>query len=161
MYAFEKHQKWMERLEQKTVNQRNHAELGSNEHHRSAVLITWPRYNSMDYSYPGITQWWDTSGGFLSSLVYRKCAAVQVWYYGTGTLTFYKTTRFAFFYPDHTVTHITTSGRDFHQILTKFPYFAPRLLFSRGVLLKFIVNTSLRQKASGFRTTNFMTIWLK
>lgn len=26
------------------VNQRNHAELGSGEHYRSAVLITWPRY---------------------------------------------------------------------------------------------------------------------
>lgn len=56
MYAFEKHQKWMERLEQKMVNQRNPGELGSSEHYRSAVLITWPRYNSMDYSYPGVSQ---------------------------------------------------------------------------------------------------------
>lgn len=154
-----KHQKWMERLEQKTVNQRNHAELGSSEHYRSAVLITWPRYNSMDYSYPGISQWWDSSGGFVSSLLYIEYAAVRILYHGTGTLAFFQTTRFVFF--ALTVKHIITSGRDFHKSLTKFQYFAPQLLFRWGVLLEFIVNTSLRQEASAFLTTNYVTTWLK
>lgn len=162
MYAFGKYQKWMERLEQNTVYQQKHAELGSSEHRRSAVLITWPSYNSTDYCYPGVSQWWDT-WGFLSSLVYINHVAIQIKYYSTVTLsTFFKTTRFKSPPPPAPYLPVKRRGFiDFTSILMKFQYFAPVLLFRWGVLLKLIVNTSLKQKPSGFLISNYLTAWLK
>lgn len=166
MYAFGKSQKWMERLEQNTVYQQKHVERGSSEHCRSAVLITWPSYNSTDYCYPGVSQWWDT-WGFLSSLVYINHVAIQIKYYCTVTLsTFFKTTRFVGWVAPpisaHTVKHVKRRGFiDFTSIMMKFQYFAPVLLFRWGVLLKLIVNTSLKQKPSGFLISNYLTAWLK
>lgn len=155
----------MERLQQNIseyiIYQENHVELGSSERYRSAVLITWPSYNRMDYYDPGISQWGDTRG-LLSSLVYIKHHQHNSMLLHCHTLLSLRPSGLCFL----PLIHCQTYKRgevfiDFTSILKKFQYFAPLLLFRWGVLLKCIVNTSLKQKLSGFLISNYLTAWLK
>lgn len=178
MYVFGEHQKKKIAWRDWSINWRRYStnwnaySLATVNISSYAVLITWPRYNNMDYSYPRFSAWCDASRGkgFLSSLVSIKHVASEIQCYGAVMLRhFRKTTtrcviqlrRLVFSCALITESNKGTTARtftDFMEILKKFQPLAPVPLFKqKEIFIIFLINPSLKQWSSGLIRSNYLT----